>query len=89
MRNICFRGKQSVTGQKWEKGVKEGKDKDHFVSFPCREGNEQKNEPEVQKGFSIYNSVKLKKLQTFVQKDVFYNGVNQPIYGISSCCSIP
>lgn len=44
--------------------VKEGKDTDNFVSFLCREGNKQNNEPEVQKGFSIQDLVKLNKLQT-------------------------
>lgn len=64
MRNICFGRKESVLGEKLEGEVKEGKDTDNFVSFLYREGNKQNNEPEVQKGFSIQDLVKLNKLQT-------------------------
>lgn len=45
MRNICFG--ESVIEEKWEKEANEGKDKNNFVNFVCREGNQQINEPEI------------------------------------------
>lgn len=53
MTNTCFGGKEGFMGDKWEREVKEDKDKDNFVHFLCGEGDKQKNEPEVQKGSSI------------------------------------
>jgi len=47
-----FQGER-VIGEKWEREVKEDKDKDYFVSFLYRKRNEKKNEAEVQKGFNI------------------------------------
>lgn len=49
MRNICFREKESVIGEKWEREVGKGNHKDNSVSFLYREGNEL----EIQKRFSI------------------------------------
>lgn len=49
LRNICFREKEGVIGEKWEREVEEGNHKDNSVSFLCREGNE----PEIQKRLSI------------------------------------
>lgn len=48
-----FQGNGKYYRREMRKGAKEGKNKDNFVSFLGREGNEQKNEPELQKGFSI------------------------------------